>query len=378
MNDRLLRALAKEPVDRTPVWLMRQAGRYLPEYRAVRERAGSFLALCSTPELACEVTLQPLRRFALDAAILFSDILTIPWAMGLGLEFVEGEGPRFRRPVRAAADIDRLGCPDPEDDLGFVTDAVRAVRRELDGRVPLIGFAGSPWTLATYMIEGRGSRDFALAKTMLIEHPRELHRLLELLATATTGYLGAQVRAGAQALMIFDTWGGILTTSAYHEFSLEYMRRIVERVPREHESRAVPVVLFTKGGGGWIESMARSGCDAIGLDWTVDLGNARTRVGAQVALQGNLDPTTLLASPARIRDEVGRVLAEYGPGPGHVFNLGHGITPDVDPEHVGACIDAVHTLSPEYHRAAGSLTRSAAHSPGTVRASDVSSFSGTS
>ena len=378
VNDRLLRALAKEPVDRTPVWLMRQAGRYLPEYRAVRERAGSFLTLCSTPELACEVTLQPLRRFALDAAILFSDILTIPWAMGLGLEFVEGEGPRFRRPVRAAADIDRLGNPDPEDDLGFVMDAVRVVRRELDGRVPLIGFAGSPWTLATYMIEGRGSRDFARAKTMLIEHPRELHRLLELLATATTGYLGAQVRAGAQALMIFDTWGGILTTPAYHEFSLEYMRRIVECLSREHESRAVPVVLFTKGGGGWIESMARSGCDAIGLDWTVDLGNARARVGAQVALQGNLDPTTLLASPARIRDEVGRLLAEYGPGPGHVFNLGHGITPDVDPEHVGACIDAVHALSPEYHRAPGSLTRSAARSPGTARASSVSSFSGTS
>ena len=378
MNDRLLRALAKEPVDRTPVWLMRQAGRYLPEYRAVRERAGSFLTLCSTPELACEVTLQPLRRFALDAAILFSDILTIPWAMGLGLEFVEGEGPRFRTPVRGAADIDRLGCPDPEDDLGFVMDAVRAVRRELDGRVPLIGFAGSPWTLATYMIEGRGSRDFARAKTMLIEHPRELHRLLELLATATTDYLGAQVRAGAQALMIFDTWGGILTTSAYHEFSLEYMRRIVERVPREHESRAVPVVLFTKGGGGWIESMARSGCDAIGLDWTIDLGNARTRVGARVALQGNLDPTALLASPARIRDEVGRVLAGYGPGPGHVFNLGHGITPDVDPEHVDACIDAVHALSPEYHRTPAPAARPDASSPGTARAPGAFSSSGTS
>ena len=368
MNDRLLRALAKEPVDRTPVWLMRQAGRYLPEYRAVRERAGSFLTLCSTPELACEVTLQPLRRFALDAAILFSDILTIPWAMGLGLEFVEGEGPRFRRPVRAAADIDRLGSPDPEDDLGFVMDAVRVVRRELDGRVPLIGFAGSPWTLATYMIEGRGSRDFALAKTMLNEHPRELHRLLELLAITTAGYLTAQVRAGAQALMIFDTWGGILTTPAYHEFSLEYMRRIVECLPREHESRAVPVVLFTKGGGGWIEAMARCGCDAIGLDWTVDLGSARARVGAQVALQGNLDPTTLLASPARIRDEVGRILAEYGPGPGHVFNLGHGITPDVDPEHVGACIDAVHALSPEYHRTPGPAARPDASPPGTARA----------
>ena len=350
MNDRLLRALASEPVDRTPVWFMRQAGRYLPEYRATRARAGSFLVLCSTPELACEVTLQPLRRFALDAAILFSDILTIPWAMGLGLEFVEGEGPRFHSPVRTPADIDRLGVPDPEDDLGFVMDAIRVVRRELDGGVPLIGFAGSPWTLATYMIEGGSSRDFARAKTMLMEHPRELHRLLALLATATVRYLTAQVRAGAQALMIFDTWGGVLSTPAYHEFSLGYMRRIVERIPREHASRAVPVVLFTKGGGGWIESIARSGCDAVGLDWTVDLGLARALVGEGVALQGNLDPAALLASPARIRDEVGRILAEYGTGPGHVFNLGHGITPDVAPDHVGACVEAVHELSPAYHR----------------------------
>ena len=350
MNDRLLRALAKEPVDRTPVWLMRQAGRYLPEYRATRARAGSFLALCSNPELACEVTLQPLSRFRLDAAILFSDILTIPWAMGLGLEFVEGEGPRFRTPVRATADIDRLGTPDPEDDLGFVMDTIRAVRRELAGSVPLIGFAGSPWTLATYMIEGGSSRDFARAKSMLIEHPRDLHRLLALLAVATTDYLNAQVRAGAQVLMIFDTWGGILTTPAYHEFSLEYMCRIVEHISREHESRAIPVVLFTKGGGGWIESIAQSGCDGIGLDWTIDLGDARARVGSRVALQGNLDPATLLASPARIRDEVRRLLAEYGTGPGHVFNLGHGITPAVDPEHVGACVDAVHELSPAYHR----------------------------
>ena len=351
VNDRLLRALAREPVDRTPVWFMRQAGRYLPEYRATRARAGSFLALCSTPELACEVTLQPLRRYPLDAAILFSDILTIPWAMGLGLEFVEGEGPRFASPVRSAADIDRLGSPDPEDDLGFVMDAIRAVRPELDGNVPLIGFAGSPWTLATYMIEGAGSRDFARAKTMLIDRPLELHRLLALLAGATTAYLTAQVRAGAQALMIFDTWGGVLTTPAYHEFSLEYMRRIVEQVPREHESRRVPLVLFTKGGGGWIEAIAGSGCDAVGLDWTVDLGIARASVGARVALQGNLDPATLLASPARIRDEVGRILAEFGAGSGHVFNLGHGITPDVDPEHVAACVAAVHELSPEYHRA---------------------------
>ena len=350
MNDRLLRALARSPVDRTPVWFMRQAGRYLPEYRATRARAGSFLALCSTPELACEVTLQPLRRFALDAAILFSDILTIPWAMGLGLEFVEGEGPRFRSPVRTPADIDRLGVPDPEDELGFVMDAIRTIRRELDGSVPLIGFAGSPWTLATYMIEGGSSRDFTLAKTMLLEHPRGLHRLLALLADATGEYLTAQVRAGAQALMIFDTWGGVLGTAAYREFSLAYMHRIVERIPREHESRTVPVVLFTKGGGGWLESIAGSGCDAVGLDWTVDLGNARARVGGRVALQGNLDPVTLLASPVRIREEVGRTLAEYGQGTGHVFNLGHGITPNVEPDHVGACVEAVHELSPAYHR----------------------------
>ena len=351
VNDRLLRALAKEPVDRTPVWFMRQAGRYLPEYRATRARAGSFLALCSTPDLACEVTLQPLRRFALDAAILFSDILTIPWAMGLGLEFVEGEGPRFRSPVRTAADIDRLGVPDPEDDLGFVMDAIRVIRRELGGSVPLIGFAGSPWTLATYMIEGASSRDFTRAKTMLMEHPRELHRLLALLADATAGYLTAQVHAGAQALMLFDTWGGVLSTPAYEEFSLGYMRRIIRRIPPAHESRAVPVVLFTKGGGGWLESIARSGCDAAGLDWTIDLGIARERVGGRVALQGNLDPATLLASPARIREEVSRILAEYGAGPGHVFNLGHGITPNVEPDHVGACVEAVHELSPEYHRA---------------------------
>ena len=373
MNDRLLRALARQPVDRTPVWLMRQAGRYLPEYRATRTRAGSFLALCGTPELACEVTLQPLRRFSLDAAILFSDILTIPWAMGLGLEFVEGEGPMFRAPVRTTADIGRLGVPDPEDDLGFVMDAVRTIRRELDGTVPLIGFAGSPWTLATYMIEGGSSRDFARAKTMLIEHPAELHRLLGLLAVATADYLTAQVRAGAQALMIFDTWGGILTTPAYHAFSLAYMRRILEGVPREHESRAVPVVLFTKGGGGWIESMAESGCDAVGLDWTVDLGLARARVGTRVALQGNLDPVTLRASPDRIRDEVGRVLTEYGAGPGHVFNLGHGITPDVDPDHVGACVDAVHELSPAYHHRAGydrahGTHHTSGHSPGDQQA----------
>ncbi len=349
-NDRFLRALARQPVDRTPVWLMRQAGRYLPEYREIRQRAGSFLALCSTPDLACEVTLQPLRRYDLDAAILFSDILTIPWAMGLGLEFVEGEGPRFRHPLRTKADIDRLGVPDPEDDLGFVMETVRIVRREIDGRLPLIGFAGSPWTLATYMIEGQGSRTFNRAKRLLLEDPAASHRLLTTLADATVEYLRAQVQAGAQALMIFDTWGGVLTTPAWHEFSLAYMRRIVEALPAEHEGAKVPVILFTKAGEGWLESMASSGCDAVGLDWRTDMGAARKRIGDRVALQGNLDPCTLLASPACIRGEVERILAEYGSGSGHVFNLGHGITPDVDPEHVRACIEAVHEFSPAWHR----------------------------
>nr|WP_025771336.1 uroporphyrinogen decarboxylase [Thioalkalivibrio sp. HK1] len=350
VNDRLLRALARQAVDRTPVWLMRQAGRYLPEYRETRRQAGSFLALCSTPDLACEVTLQPLRRYDLDAAILFSDILTIPWAMGLGLEFVEGEGPQFRHPVRTRADIERLGVPDPEDDLGFVMEAVRTIRREVDGRWPLIGFAGSPWTLATYMIEGRGSRTFGRAKRLLLEDPASMHRLLTTLADATIEYLRAQVRAGAQVLMIFDTWGGVLTTPAWHAFSLAYMRRIVEALPRGYEGDRVPVILFTKAGEGWLESMATSGCDALGLDWRTDMGVARARVGERVALQGNLDPSTLLASPACIRNEVKRILAEYGSGPGHVFNLGHGITPDVDPAHVGACIEAVHEHSPAWHR----------------------------
>jgi uroporphyrinogen decarboxylase len=350
-NDRLLRALLRQPVDVTPVWIMRQAGRYLPEYRAVREKAGDFKTLCTTPELACEVTLQPLRRFPLDAAILFSDILTIPDAMGLELFFTEGEGPQFRKPVRTMADVDALPVPDPEVELRYVMDAVRLIRRELDGKVPLIGFAGSPWTLATYMVEGGGSKEFALVKRMLFDQPALMHRLLDVLARAVTAYLNAQVAAGAQALMLFDTWGGALSPRDYKEFSLQYMERIVHGLTREHEGRRVPVILFTKNGGQWLEAMAASGCDALGIDWTTDLGDARARVGSRVALQGNMDPSILYASANRIRSEVAAVLASYGNGSGHVFNLGHGIHQHADPERVAAAVDAVHELSRPYHQA---------------------------
>ncbi|HET6655523.1 MAG TPA: uroporphyrinogen decarboxylase [Gammaproteobacteria bacterium] len=349
-NDRLLRALLRQPVDCTPVWMMRQAGRYLPEYRATRERAGSFVTLMQTPELACEVTLQPLERFPLDAAILFSDILTIPDAMGLGLEVVGGEGPRFANPLSGSSTIDKLAVPDPEDDLGYVMDAIRLIRRELNGRAPLIGFAGSPWTLATYMIEGGGSKHFARAKALLYDEPQKLHRLLDVLTRAVTVYLNAQIAAGVQAVMIFDTWGGALTSPAYQEFSLAYMRRICEGLTREHEGRTVPRILFTKGGGQWLEAMADVGADALGLDWTCEIGAARTLVGDRVALQGNLDPAALYASPDAIRREVARILEDYGTGSGHVFNLGHGITPDVLPENAGAMIDAVHELSAAYHQ----------------------------
>jgi uroporphyrinogen decarboxylase len=350
-NDRLLRALLRQPVDVTPVWIMRQAGRYLPEYRAVREKAGDFKTLCTTPELACEVTLQPLRRFPLDAAILFSDILTIPDAMGLELFFTEGEGPQFRKPVRTVADVDALPVPDPEDELRYVMDAVRLIRRELDGKVPLIGFAGSPWTLATYMVEGGGSKEFALVKRMLFNQPALMHRLLDVLARSVTAYLNAQVAAGAQALMVFDTWGGALSPRDYKEFSLQYMERIVRGLTREHEGRRVPVILFTKNGGQWLEAMAASGCDALGIDWTTDLGDARARVGSRVALQGNMDPSILYASADRIRSEVATVLASYGNGSGHVFNLGHGIHQHADPEKVAVVVDAVHELSRPYHQA---------------------------
>jgi len=348
-NDLLLRALLRQPTPRTPVWMMRQAGRYLPEYRATRERAGSFLALCTTPDLACEVTLQPLARFRLDAAILFSDILTIPHAMNLGLDFESGEGPRIARPVQTAADIARLGVPDPERELRYVMDAVRLVRRELGGRVPLIGFAGSPWTVATYMVEGGSSKTFGAIKGLMYGAPRDLRRLLAILADATGTYLNAQIAAGAQAVMLFDTWGGVLTPSTYREFSLEYMNRIVEGLAREHDGRRVPVILFTKGGGAWLEAMVASGCDALGVDWTTDLSDARRVCGDRVALQGNLDPGVLYAPPAQIRDRVAQVLASYGAGHGHVFNLGHGIHPDVPPESALAMVEAVHELSPPYH-----------------------------
>jgi len=348
-NDRLLRALMRQPVDRTPVWIMRQAGRYLPEYRATRERAGDFMTLCKTPELACEVTLQPLNRFALDAAILFSDILTIPDAMGLGLTIEEGVGPRFANPVRSQADVKQLRQPDPEVELRYVMDSVRLIRRELDGKVPLIGFAGSPWTLATYMIEGGSSKDFALAKKMLFDEPATLHQLLTLVSDSVTDYLNAQIAAGAQAVMIFDTWGGALSSADYETFSLAYMRKIAAALTRSQDGVTIPVVLFTKGAGMWLEAIADAGADAVGLDWTVDIGSARRRIGDRVALQGNLDPAVLYASPARIRDAVGAVLEGYGHGSGHVFHLGHGIHPQIDPEHVAVLVDAVHELSLPYH-----------------------------
>lgn len=349
-NDRLLRALLRKPVDCTPVWIMRQAGRYLPEYREVRARAGSFLTLCSTPELACEVTLQPLARFSLDAAILFSDILTVPAAMGMELVFTEGEGPSFPVPLRSAADIDCLARPDPEVELRYVMDAVRMVRRELDGAVPLIGFAGSPWTLATYMIEGGSSSHYRFSKGMMFAEPELMHRLLEQLAENVCAYLNGQIAAGAQAVMIFDTWGGLLGAKDYLDFSLQYMTRIVAELERRADGRQVPVILFTKGGGAWLEQIADSGCDAVGIDWTVDIGDARRRVGDRVAIQGNLDPCTLYAPPERIREQVAMMLASYGEGPGHVFNLGHGIQPFVDPAHLAVLVDAVHRLSKPYHQ----------------------------
>ncbi len=349
-NDRLLRALLRQPVDVTPVWMMRQAGRYLPEYREIRTKAGSFLDLCKNPELACEVTIQPLERFPLDAAILFSDILTIPDAMGLGLYFSEGEGPKFERPVQDGAAVKALGVPDAEQDLGYVMDAVRTVRRELDGRVPLIGFSGSPWTLATYMVEGGTTKSFSKVKGMLFERPELMHELLGKLAQSVIGYLNAQIAAGAQAVMLFDTWGGVLSPRDYEQFSLAYMEQIIQGLTRESEGRRVPVTMFTKGGGQWLGRMADSGCDALGVDWTTNLADARSQVQDRVALQGNLDPSILYSSPQRIREETALVLESYGQGPGHVFNLGHGIHPDVDPEHAAVLIDAVHELSAPYHQ----------------------------
>lgn len=348
-NDRLLRALRRQPVDATPVWIMRQAGRYLPEYRKLRKQAGSFLALCKTPDLACEVTLQPLRRFDLDAAILFSDILTVPDAMGLGLEIIEKQGPHFEKPVRNRADIDRLPVPDPETDLRYVMDAIRTIKPALSGTVPLIGFAGSPWTIATYMVEGGPSKEYALIKGMLYGDPDSLHRLLAVVSDAVTAYLNAQIAAGVDAVQIFDTWGGLLSPPAYCEFSLQYMQRIVAGLQADADGNRTPVILFSKGCGQLAEKIADAGADAIGLDWTVDIGEVRTRVGTRVALQGNLDPAVLYAPAEVIRREAAGVLEAFGAHNGHVFNLGHGIQPEVDPANMAVLVDAVHELSRPYH-----------------------------
>ncbi|WP_315091495.1 uroporphyrinogen decarboxylase [Aggregatibacter segnis] len=349
-NDRYLRALLRQPVDVTPIWMMRQAGRYLPEYKATRAQAGDFMSLCRNADLACEVTLQPLRRYALDAAILFSDILTIPDAMGLGLSFGAGEGPKFERVIDSKSAVENLPIPDPEQELQYVMNAVRTIRRELNGEVPLIGFSGSPWTLATYMVEGGSSKAFTKIKKMLYSEPHLLHALLDKLADSVILYLNAQIKAGAQAVMVFDTWGGVLAHREYPEFSLHYMHKIVDGLIREHEGHRVPVTLFTKGGGLWLEAIADTGCDAVGLDWTVDIAEARRRVGHKVALQGNMDPSVLYAPAGRIEDEVRSILAAFGEGSGHVFNLGHGIHQDVPEESPKVLVDAVHQFSKPYHR----------------------------
>jgi len=348
-NDRFLRALMRQPVDVTPVWMMRQAGRYLPEYKATRASAGDFLSLCKNRELACEVTLQPLERFDLDAAILFSDILTIPDAMDLGLYFAEGEGPKFRKVLRTAADVSDLKVPNAATDLDYVMNAVTEIRTQLSGRVPLIGFSGSPWTLATYMVEGGSSKDFRHIKKMMYATPEVMHELLDKLAVSVIDYLNQQILAGAQAVQIFDTWGGVLSGEMYAEFSLKYMQKIVAGLIREADGRPVPVILFTKNGGQWLEQMAATGADALGLDWTTTLSDARARVGSQVALQGNMDPSVLYAPPERIRSEVKNLLADFGAGNGHVFNLGHGIHQFADPEHAKVFVDAVHEFSAQYH-----------------------------
>jgi uroporphyrinogen decarboxylase len=366
-NDSFLRALMRQTTDHTPIWLMRQAGRYLPEYNATRKRAGSFLALCKTPELACEVTLQPLERYPLDAAILFSDILTVPDAMGLGLYFAEGEGPRFERPVRDEAAVAALAAPDPNDSLRYVMDGVRTIRSALNGPVPLIGFSGSPWTLACYMVEGGGSDDFRTVKTMLYSRPDLMSRILQVNAQAVADYLNAQVEAGAQALMIFDSWGGALADGAFQKFSLGPIRQVLERLRPERDEPVVdaqgrpagtrrvrvPTIVFTKGGGLWLEEIAASGCDAVGVDWTVNLGQARARVGERCAVQGNLDPMVLMAGPQQVRAEALKVLESWGvpqPGYGHVFNLGHGISQFTPPDNVTALVEAVHAYSAEQRR----------------------------
>ncbi len=348
-NDTFLRALLREPTPYTPIWIMRQAGRYLPEYNQTRARAGSFLDLCRNPDLATEVTLQPLARFPLDAAIVFSDILTIPDAMGLGLYFADGEGPKLERPLRNEWEIRDLSVPDIEAQLGYVLEAVAQVRRALDNEVPLIGFSGSPFTLACYMIEGGGSTDFHQLKRMLYTRPDLLHRILEVTATSVTAYLNAQIAHGAQAVMLFDTWGGALSHAAFHTFSAPYLKRVVAGLTREHQGMRVPSIVFTKGGGLWLETLADCGSDALGLDWTVDIGAARQRVGSRLALQGNLDPAVLLSTPDAVRREARQILAAFGSGTGHVFNLGHGVSQFTPPENVAALVDAVHEESTRYH-----------------------------
>ncbi|MGK2899203.1 MAG: uroporphyrinogen decarboxylase [Burkholderiaceae bacterium] len=343
-NDSFLRACLRQPTTHTPVWLMRQAGRYLPEYRATRAKAGSFMGLATNPDFATEVTLQPLDRYPLDAAILFSDILTVPDAMGLGLSFAEGEGPRFAHPVRDEAAVAKLEVPDMAR-LRYVFDAVASIRRALNGRVPLIGFSGSPWTLACYMVEGAGSDDYRLVKTMLYRRPDLMHRVLEVNAAAVAQYLNAQIEAGAQAVMIFDSWGGVLADGAFQQFSLAYTRRVLQQLEREHDGQRIPQIVFTKGGGLWLEEIAAAQPDVVGLDWAVNLGAARARIGARVALQGNLDPNVLFAGPAQIRTEVARTLESYGAPTGHIFNLGHGISQHTPPESVAVLVDAVHEIS---------------------------------
>ncbi|NLY27894.1 MAG: uroporphyrinogen decarboxylase [Alcaligenaceae bacterium] len=349
-NDIFLRALMRQPVPYTPLWLMRQAGRYLAEYNATRARAGSFMGLAQNPDFACEVTLQPLERFELDAAILFSDILTVPHAMGLGLDFLAGEGPRFAHPVRTQADVDRLQVP-PMERLQYVFDAVSVIRKALNGRVPLIGFAGSPWTIGCYMVEGQGSSDYRLIKTMLYSRPDLLHRILAINAQATAQYLNAQIEAGAQAVMIFDSWGGVLADGLFQQFSLAYTQQVLNALKREHNGVRIPVIVFTKGGGQWVEQIAATGCDAVGLDWTASLGSVRKRVNDTVALQGNLDPMVLFGTEQAIRTEARRVIDDFGPvgAGGHVFNLGHGINRFTPPEAVGILVDEVHSYSRRHH-----------------------------
>ncbi len=349
-NDRLLRVLRREPVDCTPVWLMRQAGRYLPEYRATRARAGSFLAMAKTPELACEVSLQPLARFPLDAAILFSDILTVPDAMGLGLYFVDGEGPKFAHPVRSMQDVAKLAVPDMETDLRYVMDAVRLIHRELDGSVPLIGFSGSPWTLACYMVEGGGSDNFPTIKALALNDPKALHRLLSINTDSVVAYLSAQRAAGAQVLQVFDTWGGALSPAMYREFSLPYLARIASELERGSGCERTPLILFGKGNAPYLEELAATGCEGLGVDWTVALEDAARRTQGRLALQGNLDPAMLYGSPEAVRTQVRVTLDSYAAGnggsrEGHVFNLGHGLSPDMDPTHVSALVDEVHRYS---------------------------------